>query len=252
MAIDFPNSPSTNDLHSSSGKTWKWDGEKWIVIYTDLSGPVGPTGPTGPTGSTGATGATGINFLGSWNSSTEYFLGDVVTYAGSSWYMSSPSSGGTNYVPGDSFRWTLLASAGADGAAGAAGANGIDGATGPEGPTGPTGANGATGATGPAATWSDPQTITSKTTNYTLASADAGTFIQANSASAITLTVSTSTALSAGQSINIMRYGSGTVAVAASSTTIYSTPGLNLRAQYSVATLLCVSSNTYVLFGDLS
>jgi hypothetical protein len=66
------------------------------------------------------------------------------------------------------------------------------------------------------------------------------------------LTVSTSTALSAGQSINIVRYGSGTVAVAASGTTIFSTPGLNLRAQYSVATLLCVSSDTYLLFGDLS
>ena len=60
MAIDFPNTPSTNDLHSSSGKTWKYDGEKWIVIYTDLSGPVGPTGPTGPTGSTGSTGPTGL------------------------------------------------------------------------------------------------------------------------------------------------------------------------------------------------
>jgi hypothetical protein len=59
MAIDFPNSPTTNQLFTSSGKTWKWDGEKWIVIYTDLSGPVGATGPTGVTGLTGATGLTG-------------------------------------------------------------------------------------------------------------------------------------------------------------------------------------------------
>jgi hypothetical protein len=59
MAIDFPNSPTTNQLFTSSGKTWRWDGEKWIVIYTDLSGPVGATGPTGVTGLTGATGLTG-------------------------------------------------------------------------------------------------------------------------------------------------------------------------------------------------
>ena len=59
MPIDFPNSPSVNNLHTSSGKTWRWDGEKWVVVYTDLSGPIGPTGPTGPVGATGPTGPVG-------------------------------------------------------------------------------------------------------------------------------------------------------------------------------------------------
>ena len=29
MAINFPNSPSTNDTHTEVGKTWKWDGVTW-------------------------------------------------------------------------------------------------------------------------------------------------------------------------------------------------------------------------------
>ena len=29
MAINFPNSPTTNETHTASGKTWKWDGTSW-------------------------------------------------------------------------------------------------------------------------------------------------------------------------------------------------------------------------------
>lgn len=32
MAIDFPNSPSTNQIFTESGKSWKWDGQKWINV----------------------------------------------------------------------------------------------------------------------------------------------------------------------------------------------------------------------------
>jgi len=106
-----------------------------LLVYNGTNW-VNTTGPVGPAGATGATGATGINFLGAYNPSTEYFLRDVVTYAGSSWYMSSPNPGSTGYTPGSSFRWTLFTSAGADGAAGA---NGDTGPQGPEGPQGPSG-----------------------------------------------------------------------------------------------------------------
>jgi hypothetical protein len=37
MAIDFPNSPSTGDLHTVSGKQWQWDGEKWIAYGVSLA-----------------------------------------------------------------------------------------------------------------------------------------------------------------------------------------------------------------------
>ena len=31
MAINFPDSPSNNDLHTVSGVTWKWDGTTWLA-----------------------------------------------------------------------------------------------------------------------------------------------------------------------------------------------------------------------------
>ena len=31
MAIDFPNSPTTNDTYTAGGRTWVYDGEKWGV-----------------------------------------------------------------------------------------------------------------------------------------------------------------------------------------------------------------------------
>jgi hypothetical protein len=32
MAIDFPNSPTANQTHTVGGKTWTYDGEKWVVV----------------------------------------------------------------------------------------------------------------------------------------------------------------------------------------------------------------------------
>ena len=37
MAIDFPNSPSSGDIHTVSGKQWSWDGEKWVAYGVSLS-----------------------------------------------------------------------------------------------------------------------------------------------------------------------------------------------------------------------
>ena len=37
MAIDFPNSPSSGDIHTVSGKQWSWDGEKWLAYGASLA-----------------------------------------------------------------------------------------------------------------------------------------------------------------------------------------------------------------------
>lgn len=31
MAIDFPDSPATNDTYTDSGKTWKYNGYAWVL-----------------------------------------------------------------------------------------------------------------------------------------------------------------------------------------------------------------------------
>ena len=37
MAIDFPTSPSVNDIHTSGGRRWTWNGTSW-----ERSGTPGP------------------------------------------------------------------------------------------------------------------------------------------------------------------------------------------------------------------
>ena len=56
-AVNFPNSPSVNDTHTSSGSTWKWDGTVWQRL--GVAGPQGAQGVQGATGSGGAAGAQG-------------------------------------------------------------------------------------------------------------------------------------------------------------------------------------------------
>jgi hypothetical protein len=129
----------------------------------------------------------------------------------------------------------------------------VMGGLGPTGPTGATGPTGPTGATGPSGQWDTAQGITAYTgsTNYTALNSDAGKVITVNTSSSINVTINTSLALTAGQRIEIVRLGTGEITISASSTTINATPGFRLRAQYSSATLLCLSSNNYVLIGDL-
>jgi hypothetical protein len=90
-------------------------------------------------------------------------------------------------------------------------------------------------------------------TTYTLISTDADSkMVQFTSSSSVTLTVPPAT-FTAGQQINITRYGTGSlIVVGGSGVTVNGTPGLLLRAQYSAATLVCIDSTTFVLYGDLS
>ena len=53
-ALDFPASPSTNDIHTENGVSWKWNGSAWTRL-----GDVGAQGAQGAQGRQGATGAQG-------------------------------------------------------------------------------------------------------------------------------------------------------------------------------------------------
>lgn len=99
-------------------------------------------------------------------------------------------------------------------------------------------------------------TIHQKTDNYTLSSLDErDDLIEVNSASAKTITIPTDATLNfpVGTSIDILQTGAGQVTIAgAGGVTVNATPGLNLRAQWSSATLFKRAADTWVVFGDLS
>ena len=60
MAIDFPNSPNLNDVHSDGLPSWTWIGYAWKRIPDPgAKGEPGVEGPQGPTGLTGSQGQKG-------------------------------------------------------------------------------------------------------------------------------------------------------------------------------------------------
>ncbi len=94
-----------------------------------------------------------------------------------------------------------------------------------------------------------------QTSSYTLALSDATNLVEIDSSSSTTVTIPTnsSVAFPVGTSVDIFRKGSGLVTIAAASgVTVYYTPGLKLRAQYSAATLIKRSTDTWLLTGDLT
>lgn len=94
-----------------------------------------------------------------------------------------------------------------------------------------------------------------RTTNYTLVLGDDGIIIETNSTSAVIISVplEATVAFPIGTKITIIRANSGAASVAGvAGVTVNATPGLNLRAQWSAATLLKRAANTWILMGDLS
>jgi len=55
MAINFPNSPTLNQIYTVNTRSWQWNGNAWQLNTTATAGPNGATGATG-VGSPGATG----------------------------------------------------------------------------------------------------------------------------------------------------------------------------------------------------
>ena len=98
--------------------------------------------------------------------------------------------------------------------------------------------------------------VSSKTSSYTLALADAYTLIQVNSASNLTVTIppNSSVALPVGTQVLVSRLGAGTVTIVAGSGVTLRAAGseVALRAQYSMAGLLKIATDTWAVFGDLA
>lgn len=92
-------------------------------------------------------------------------------------------------------------------------------------------------------------------TTYTLTVDDLGKLVELNNGSAITLTVpDDSTAyFLVGDRVDLVQTGVGQVTVAgAGGVTVNATPGLKLATQWSAATLIKRSANTWLLVGNLT
>ena len=108
MAINFPDSPATNETHSVGSNTWVYDGEKWILVgetiaLDDLS-DVSASAPNNGDflkwdGSNWvADGIPTINYLddiGDVDVSTAS-VSQVLTYNGTNWVNQNPSVGSGN------------------------------------------------------------------------------------------------------------------------------------------------------------
>lgn len=97
--------------------------------------------------------------------------------------------------------------------------------------------------------------ITAITANATLASGNAGCFLQVNSSSAVTITVPTNASVefAVGTEIEICRYGTGTVTIAGESgVTINSAKSkVAIADQYGCACLKKLGTNEWLLAGDV-
>ena len=60
MPLNFPDSPSLNQIYTSGSNSWQWDGTVWNAISSSIVGIDGTNGAPGATGATGATGPQGI------------------------------------------------------------------------------------------------------------------------------------------------------------------------------------------------
>lgn len=90
---------------------------------------------------------------------------------------------------------------------------------------------------------------------YTIGLTDRDKIVELSSTGAITLTVPTNTTapFPIGSSVTLLQTNTGQVTVAgAGGVTVNGTPGLKLRTQWSMATLIKRGTNTWVISGDLS
>jgi hypothetical protein len=93
---------------------------------------------------------------------------------------------------------------------------------------------------------------TAKTSAYTLVSGDANTILQMNGAFAFTVPLNSSVPYPVGTQIHLLAITTGASVTFTSGITSYATPGNKMRASGSMATLIKLDTDTWVLAGDLT
>jgi hypothetical protein len=92
---------------------------------------------------------------------------------------------------------------------------------------------------------------TAKTAGYTFVLSDANTLVQMNGAYAFTVPLNATVAYPTGTQIHLIALTTGVTVAFTAGITSYATPGAKIRAAGSMATLIKLDTNTWVLAGDL-
>lgn len=98
------------------------------------------------------------------------------------------------------------------------------------------------------------QTVSdSSATSYSVLNADSGKLLKFNSSSATSVDLGSWSA-NIGEKVDIVQYGTGQVSITVSGAASMVSPGnsVTTRARYSLITVTCVASNTFLLSGDLT
>ena len=101
-------------------------------------------------------------------------------------------------------------------------------------------------------------TLTSSTASFTVATTDRYKTLVINSAGSVTVTFGTATAFEAGERVDIIRDGAGTVTITrdGTATTLNGagTAGTAYRMnqQYGAVSVVCLASNSYRVIGNIA
>jgi hypothetical protein len=215
MAIDFPNSPSTNDIFTSGGRSWTWTGTTWQAYVQALSNSSITNDLIANTTITAA------KIANATITSTQIANTTITATQIANATITATQIANATVTATQIANATITGAKIADRAIGS---NDFDGMT----------LNAQTG------------------TTYTLVAGDAHKLVTLSNASQITVTVPTST-FSVGDQINLLQLGAGQVVISPTGITLYSSgTKRKLFGQYSLATLVCIATDTWVLVGNIA
>lgn len=123
MAINFPSTPTLDQVYTFEDRTWRWNGEYWQSITATIgyAGSQGDTGYTGSEGDTGYTGSEGESSF-TWGN-----IAPTNPAVGDRWYDTITSCLTVYVDDGDSQQWVEVAASGFLGQTGQIGYTGSQG-----------------------------------------------------------------------------------------------------------------------------
>ena len=243
-AFDFPNSPNTNDKYTANGMTFIWNGSVWKKDASagtkgekGQKGEKGEKGEKGQKGEKSQKGEKGQKGQKGEDNSTKGQKGDDNSTKGQ-----KGEAGADNSTKGQK---------GQKGEIGPQGTGGTGGSKGDKGQKGEVGTGGTDGSDGDKGQKGDEGFLanSSQTGSYTLVAADDQKLINTNSGVTVPSGV-----FSASDAVTIVNNSTSTITITqASGVTMYlggtSTTGNRTLQQKGIATVVCISSNTFIISG---